>query len=343
MHGYASDFYIKKAVSTLVEYLGVKDEANCFQLEALFQDKDLTKGAQALALHMGLSININIEFGEKNIQTEGLARTDKNGHGIEGAIAQVRIPTYLPNFGTPELENYPIEVFVGPDYRNHRSTLMAILVHELSHVLLHSMRSKYANDEIYADLVGPVLGLATVVGKGRKKTLTESRADGIYTQTITYGYLTDEQFSQVKQEISRVMLLSKNSDKAAEAEIVELERLCGLARKQISKFKGNLSIIDKHPRGKISEAEAVRLVAFHQSNYLVDFLNVLQECTAHIEQVTTFIRLSRHYTKKRISELEYLRGRTRIIAARLLSESAKLSDDIDLIKNCTRFRLKLFR
>jgi hypothetical protein len=282
----ASNSYVMDALRILIDDLGVKDEIDLTKLEALFHEKDINLGVQLIALQLGLPVFIILEFGEKNIQSEGLARTDANGHGIEGIVAQVRIPAYLPRFGTSELINYPVEIFIGPDYRNEIATLMTVLVHELSHILLHSMCSPYSQDEIYTDLVGPILGMTAVVEKGRKTIKTEYQGNGILTQTTTYGYLSDDQFNQAKQEISRVLQAKKSNDMAAEAEISELGRLCTSARQQIERFRRDLERIDDHPKNRISGGDAIRLVSFHQPGYLDDFAKILQDCNRHIDQAS---------------------------------------------------------
>jgi hypothetical protein len=340
MKEFASDSYVKEALGILIDDIGVKDEIDLSKLEALFHEKDINLGVQSIALQLGLPVIITLEYGEKNIQSEGLARTDTNGRGIEGIVAQVRIPAYLPRFGTSELRSYPVKIFIGADYRNQIAALMTVLVHELSHILLHSMRYPYCQDEIYTDLVGPVLGMTAVVEKGRKTIKTEYQGDRILTQTTTYGYLSDNQFNQAKQEISEVLQAKKCTDIAAKAEISELGRLCISAKQQIERFRRDLEKLDSYPKNTISEGDAIRLVSFHQPGYLDDFSKVLQDCEQYIELATSFFELSRHYTKKRTVEFEGLRERTRLAAADVLSKSANLNKDIGLIKRGMKLRAK---
>ena len=340
MKEFASDSYVKEALGILIDDLGVKDEIDLSKLEALFLEKDINLGVQSIALQLGLPVFITLEFGEKNIQSEGLARTDTNGRGIEGIVAQVRIPAYLPRFGTSELRNYPVKIFIGPDYRNQIAALMTVLVHELSHILLHSMRSPYCQDEIYTDLVGPVLGMTAVVEKGRKTIKTEYQGNCILTQTTTCGYLSDDQFNRAKQEILRVLLAKKSNDMEAEAEVSELGRLCTTTRQQIERFRRDLEKIDDYPKTRISEVDAIRLVSFHQPAYLDSVTKVLQDCDVHIGRVSSFFKLNCHYSKKRMAEYEDVRERTRLAAAGVLSKSANLNEDIELIKRSMKLRAK---
>jgi hypothetical protein len=336
-----SNSYVEKALGELIDVLGVKEEPNYANIEALFHEKDIGPGVKSIALQLGLPIDINLEYGEKNIQSEGLARTDANGRGIEGIVAQVRIPAYLPWFGTSEMINYPIKIFLGSDYRNHIWALMTILVHELSHVLLHSLRSQHSDNEIYTDLAGPILGLTTVVEFGRKTETTEYTDEGTRTKTTTYGYLSDKQFDSVKKLIAQALHDRRGAGIKAETEISELNRLCMTAKQQIAKFKKNLGSIDNYPKNRISEEDAVRLVSFHHSNYLDDFMIILQECEKHLEQASSFIKLNRHYTKKSAVEYDNIRKRTELTAAKVLSKTASLNADIELIKGSMKLRGKL--
>jgi len=66
----------------------------------MYNTEEIERGVKHIAFQLGLPIQIHLVYGEKNIQSAGLARTDAAGHGIEGVIAQVDIPQYLPKYGS---------------------------------------------------------------------------------------------------------------------------------------------------------------------------------------------------------------------------------------------------
>lgn len=69
------------------------------------------------------------------------------------------------------------------------------MAHELSHVLLDSLRHPDRDSELHTDLVPLVLGFRACVRTGRKEVQSTMANDGrLQTQTSIYGYLTDKQF-----------------------------------------------------------------------------------------------------------------------------------------------------
>lgn len=340
MAEYGSDAYVEKALIELIDDLGVKDEIDLTSLESQFYEKDIHPGVQAIAKQLGLPVFINLEFGEKNIQSSDLARTDAKGRGIEGVIAQVRIPSYLPFYGSSELRDYPIKVFIGHDYRDQVATLIAILIHELSHILLHSMRARYREDEIHTDLVGPILGMASAVEKGRKIIKTEYSGDLIHTQTTTYGYLSDDQFDRAKKMISQILGQKKREDEVAAADLSELERLQMIARQLGKQFTKALDKIDSFPRKQISDSDAIRLISFHQPGYLDDLRKILKDSQDHIESSSSFIKFNRHYTKNRATDFVQIREKTTATAASLLSINAEMKNNVEILKKGTKFRVR---
>src|SRR5439155_7935618 len=74
-------------------------------------------------------------------------------------------------------------------------TAITILAHELSHVLLHSLRHPERESEVFTDLVPLVLGFGEIVERGRTVESVTHESGGTRTTTTTYGYLSDRDFS----------------------------------------------------------------------------------------------------------------------------------------------------
>ncbi len=96
---------------------------------------------------LGLPIRITLSYVSKEFRlgntegfrSSGLSRTDWTGRGVDGITAQVSIPDYLPLYGSVALAGYPISVRVSENCLERPETFLAIMAHELSHVLLRSL------------------------------------------------------------------------------------------------------------------------------------------------------------------------------------------------------------
>ncbi len=330
-----SNEYIGNAIDELVSYLGVKENVDSSKLEQMFNNTEVEQGVKFIAFQLGLPIEIHLVYGDKNIQSEGLARTDAYGHGIEGVIAQVKIPEYLPKYGSQELRHYPVKVFIGTGYREQIPTFFAIIAHELSHIVLHSLRFQHKQDEFYTDLVAPILGLSPVIEIGRKVIKTISSNNMIQTQTITYGYLTDEQFVFAKEKIHKILEERKATKRKTDVEILELKKLCNITKEKFKQFEKYMERLDKHPKAKMAEGEARRLILFHQAEYADEVKNIIQECERYITKMLALSAKTVHYTNQNLNLLGSFRDKTIKMAGMLIAKSSVLDEDIKLIKKNT--------
>jgi len=142
---------ITTALNELISCFGVKEDMPSDGLLDLLRKKKAEESVQELATRLGLPIRINLSYVPKDFRrgntnifgSSALARTDWTGRGIEGITAQVSIPQDLPMFGTSGLQDYVIKVRVSENCHAHPDTFVAIMAHELSHVLLASLRSPH--------------------------------------------------------------------------------------------------------------------------------------------------------------------------------------------------------
>ena len=152
--------YINNAIKELVNSLGVKEEAPYYEISQLIQNGDIKQSIKKIAGSLGLPIEIIVQYvpagyrPDNNVKfnSQDLSRTDSSGHGIESITAQVSIPGNLPLYGTSSLTGFPINVIVSENCREEPSTFIAIMSHELAHILLASIRHPKKNNELYTDL-----------------------------------------------------------------------------------------------------------------------------------------------------------------------------------------------
>lgn len=199
--------YIKETINDLVSLVGIKKDIPYGSLRELFNRKKIKECIKAIANYLGLPIEINLiyvepHYSSSNKRDQGftsqqLVKTNYVGRGIEGITAQVSIPSQLPLYGTAGFVNFPIDVRISKNITDYPDTFIALMAHELSHILLHSLQCLGQHNEIYTDIVPMLLGFNEIMRSGRKTIKTSYP----FTETTTYGYLSDEQFEFAYNEI----------------------------------------------------------------------------------------------------------------------------------------------
>ena len=167
---------VQRACSELIPCLGVKEDICPDNFLRLLYNRDIKGCVQEIATRLGLPVRIDLSFVPKGFRpnnkggfhSSALAQTDRTGHSIEGIIAQVSIPQTLPLFGSSSLEGFPIRVQISENCYDHPSTFIAVIAHELSHVLLACLRSPHKDSELHTDLVPILLGFRECTWSGRK-------------------------------------------------------------------------------------------------------------------------------------------------------------------------------
>jgi hypothetical protein len=168
--------YIEKAVMELVSVFGTKEFVDQKKIISLIKSKKLREAMKEIASYLALPIDVNVTYVPKGyrpsvnegFQTTHLVQTDSRGRGTSGITAQVLIPSNLPLFGTPAMNGFPISVRLSEDCAENPVTLIAVMAHELAHILLYSLLHKEKNNEFYTDLTAMMLGFANVMRTGRK-------------------------------------------------------------------------------------------------------------------------------------------------------------------------------
>lgn len=190
------------ALDGLISCFGVKEDISPDALYDLLEKNDTEGCVQEIARLLELPIRISLSYVPKDyrpdnansFRSSSLSKTDWTGRGTEGIIAQVSIPPHMPMYGTSSFQGYSISVRVSENCSSHPETFVAIMAHELSHVLLAALMSPYKDSELHTDLVPIILGFRDAVRMGRKRIESTTSGNTTTTHTTTYGYLTDSQF-----------------------------------------------------------------------------------------------------------------------------------------------------
>jgi len=309
---------ITNALDELITCFGVKEELPFNNLVAFLQKKDTEGCVQEIATRLGLPIHISLSYIPKDFRpgnTDGfrssaLARTDWTGHGIEGITAQVSIPQNLPMFGTSDLQGYLIRVRVSENCHAHPDTFVAIMEHELSHVLLASLWSPHKDSELHTDLVPIILGFREVVRRGRKTIESMTSGNITTTHTTTYGYLTDTQFEFACDYVTE-RLQHHARDKNRLLTLVErVQRMIRRAARSLATFRDYFRYLDSHPPKRMKKEHAERMVHLHGEDYGREWESRITSVRKSAEIAEAFVRPLNHYTT---GAIDHLRKHTEVL------------------------------
>lgn len=244
---------LSAAIDEMVASLGVKEDIPYATLASMLAQGSTQECVQEIAVRLGLPILIGVSYvskdyrpGAAGFRSSELSRTDWTGHGIDGITAQVSIPESLPLYGSSSFSGYPIGVRLGESCSDRPETFITVMAHELSHVLLRSLRHPQRDSELHTDLVPILLGFGDCVGRGRKSVRTETHAKGTTTHTTTYGYLTDSQFEFVRERVRGLLQRHENQKKRLLKLTAEVNTRLQKTAERLSSFREYLAYLDAH-------------------------------------------------------------------------------------------------
>jgi hypothetical protein len=267
---------------------------------------------QEIAARLALPIRVSLSYVPKNFtpgNTDGfrsssLARTDWRGHGIEGITAQVSIPQQLPMFGTSALQGYPIQVRVSEDCYSHPQTFVAIMAHELSHVLLAAMWSTFKDSELHTDLVPILLGFRDAVQRGRKTVESTVKGRVTTTRTTTFGYLTDSQFKFACGYVTRILQQHRRDKKHLVGILQQGHRRLRRGTRALSAFRDYFGYVDTRLPGKMRAEHAQRFVQLHTRDHSEGWDSRFRSAKTSFETAESFLRGLDHYTSSAVDRLK---------------------------------------
>ena len=277
--------YIENAINELVELLGIKKNIDSRPLLNLLRKGDIKGCIKNIALFLGLPIEIDLSYvSEKDIEdrfeSSDLVKTDYRGMGTEGIVAQVLIPKDIPFYGNSRLNGYPIKVKVSKNCVDHPETMISVISHELSHILLATIASKYKENEIYTDLTPLILGFSNVVSVGRKtvKVTTDyaPQVTTTNTQTTSYGYLDDKQFDFACAKINKTLEKDVSQKKLLHQKILRFEKIHNLSNKYLNLFKELLVYFHSHKNINLEQKDSERFISFFNVSFFDD-INLLND------------------------------------------------------------------
>jgi len=271
--------------------------------------------------------------GSRNaFESASLAHTTASGHGAEGITAQVCCPASLPLYGSSELNGMVIQVKVTENCVAHPQTFVAIIAHELCHILLRSLAYPESDNEIYTDLAAMVLGFSNVIQEGRKLVSRTHRGNLVETQTTTFGYLDDEQFDFA---LSRVDALLTDCRGLKNKVMALSERLLGDCREggqMLARFGEALAYLDCHQERRVKKCDAVLLVGFHRPGYTEPTEATLRECWQVAEEASRAVHTLSCYTRSALASLQHSLERLTSSNEELAAHLVRLRADCKVVE-----------
>lgn len=336
--------YIDNAIDELIGSLGIREDAPRADLLNLFSRGRTKECIKAIASHLGLPIEVNLSYVPKNyklgdadqFQSYHLVKTDNTRQGVEGIIAQVDIPKYLPLYGTPELRGFLINVRISENCADHPESFIGNMAHELSHIVLHSLWHKDKANEFHTDLTAMILGFSTIMKNGRKVVEIKSSDFLIGTRTttttMTYGYLLDEQFDFAFNKINGIL----SSHRALKAKFLhklgKYQSQLSFSKKTLLRFKRFLEYLDKHRDQAIRREDNEKIVLFHQPNYANEYESAIRLHEQRLKEFIGFHETLCHYTKQRLEFLKKYDGEIEALTSDLRKKLDLLNADASLLR-----------
>lgn len=299
---------VRQDFEELDRALGVKEPVEFGPLSKLHSKGDYIALCKAIGLHLGLAnaVRLSTTSDSRRFTTHALSKTDVSGRGTHGIVAQVHIPMHLPMYGTASFSAYVIEMLLANGFSATNSyTAVALLAHELSHVLLHGIKHPNRTSEQFTDLVPIMMGFGDIVERGRVVTSSGQRDGREYTSTVTYGYLTDSEFA-LARKLTRARIAMRRSRKRKV--LAAAHRTSSRARDGLDSLRivsDGLRVLDL-AKPRVRASDGLRIVELHVPGYLEEQAQVLSNASDCAEKVSAFCLKLTQYSVVQLHRLEAL-------------------------------------
>jgi len=349
--------YIEKALNELIPSLGVKEFVNHKKIISLIKAKKIKEAIKTIALYLGLPIEVKLSYVPKGYRpgandgfhSTHLVKTSFLNNSTSGIIAQVSIPSDLPLYGTAGMVDFPISVRLSENCAENPATLISILAHELSHILLHSIWHKEKENEFYTDLTAMILGFADIIKKGRKIVKTSTHTDHGFsstkttttTHTTTFGYLSDENFNFAFNKIEAELKKQKSDKKKLLKEQTQFKKQLKKAKRLFLYFSSYLDYLDKNLNQKMPREDGYKISAYHQQGYNDKFQSVVKKCETNLDTSREFVGNITNYTGRNVEIIHQYADQLSSDSKELNNQFVLLKKDVDILKKYVGFFYKL--
>lgn len=339
MNSEVKNDYIEKALNELITQIGVKEFTDEDRLVYLIEYKKVKEAIKEIALYLGLPIEVKISYvpkGYRPTSNDGfssthLVKTDNYNRGVGGITAQVSIPSNLPFYGTPSMVNFPINVKLSENCAENPKTLISIMAHELSHIVLNSMWHKEKENEFYTDLTAMILGFAKIMKTGRKVVKTTQVLNTIHTETTTYGYLSDDNFKYAFDKIKSILKKQKSEVRSLKRDADRFSLKLNKAKKCSKYFNKYLEYLGKNPSNKISQEDGQKISSFYQHDYMGNFQSFIHNNDSLVKDVLKYSEDLKIYSDRSIETVKKYKRQIESSVLELNKQKLLIKKDVDLL------------
>lgn len=352
--------YIGEAFTSLFATLGVKEYFVPDKALSLLRERKVREAIREIAEYLGLPIEVKLSYAPKGyrpnatdgFQSSQLVKTDWRGRGTGGITAQVSIPADLPIYDSSRMVNFPISIRISEGCTDEPMTFISVMAHELCHIVLYSLLHKEKENEFYTDVATMLLGFADVMKTGRKvvksNTFTShgflSTNTTTTTQTTTYGYLSDDNFTFVFAKIEKALQVARASKGNQSNGIKKLEGKLQRQKEEIFYFRNYLEYVDRNLTQRISPQDGHLIAGFHQADYTAEFEAALSRMTKELSLFRSFLLNLRHYNQHSLDKTKKYEAEVHAFATDLAGKYHNIQGAVAVLKKyvSTMFRLQTF-
>lgn len=329
--------YIETAINELNDLIGTKYLKSEIDILDSLKKNNVKESIKKIAVELTLPIDINLLYeGEISgnqynaFVSNSLVNYDK--YGCEGIYAQVHIPQDLPFYGSPQLNNFEIRVLANRKILNHRDTFVMVVAHELSHILLESLRFIKKNNEIYVDLVQILLGFGDFYKRGR--IIVESLSENKYRKT-TIGYLTDENVSFAYDYVEKINVKNNKLINEFNHKSTSLTKYKLNVEKKINYLEIYLDKLDSK-KVIVKKEHIDSIIKMHDLNFFVNLKTKNKNLSVQLDEIInniSFLRLNSYgkiFLNEKFKTLDNLKKEYAIL-------ENELSDNIQILLRYLNF------
>jgi hypothetical protein len=277
---------VENAIDELVKTVGVRMDVPLYGLTSLLRSWQTQKCVGEIARLLGLPIRIELAyFGGQNDPL----RTSARASGTGRVAAQVEVPPNLPLYGSAAFNGLPIKVYVSANCHNHPESFVAIMAHELSHVILAALKSPRRDSEWYTDLVPIILGFREAVLKGRVVTEKIRNFSSTTIHTTRYGYLSDRQFSYAYDYAARCIDPRVRERSNALRMVGRIKELMRKGTSSVTIYRNDLAQLDLRTPKRMNLQDAEKIVRLHDRDYSIEWENRLKSAVADLTLIESLV------------------------------------------------------
>lgn len=333
--------FVEKALDDLIDSFGVQEPVKYYKITKLIRSEKYHEAVHKVASELGLPITVNIEFVSSTQGFDGHhSSTSKRNNQNKSTPARVLIPSDLPFYGSSEMTGFPIEVQIKKGRAQKPTSMVAVLAHELSHIVLHSMHHQRKDSEAYTDLTAMILGFDEVMEKGREdfaRYFNDPKTNKRKKQKIKYGYLDDSTFEHALNKIRRTREKRKQKKESVIKIIDEIKEIANGIPAKIDVLRNRLDGLRDKQRENISQEKAKQLQHLHLPDYGDDKKAYAKKAKEEAKEKQEKIENISTYNDKSMKAISDLKNHSERLRDNLESRIKSIENDIRLAESCYSF------